>query len=119
MELGEDMGSYEWETALKHLVKVFVKKRPGRAREAYLGRDLVFWIDALSWKECGYREEWKDWLDQLRSVNLSGEMKHARPFVSHPQVVTVFLALCLVHEGNVTEEKTTFSLKSFVFYAET
>ncbi|KAG2017341.1 hypothetical protein CC2G_006856 [Coprinopsis cinerea AmutBmut pab1-1] len=74
MELGEDMGSYEWETALKHLVKVFVKKRPGRAREAYLGRDLVFWIDALSWKECGYREEWKDWLDQLRSVNVRFEL---------------------------------------------
>ncbi|EAU84970.1 hypothetical protein CC1G_04066 [Coprinopsis cinerea okayama7 len=74
MELGEDMGSYEWETALKHLVKVFVKKRPGRAREAFRGRDLVIWIEASSWEECGYREEWNEWLALLRSVNVRFEL---------------------------------------------
>ncbi|KAG2017344.1 hypothetical protein CC2G_006859 [Coprinopsis cinerea AmutBmut pab1-1] len=61
---------FGWEVTIKHLVKVFVKKRPGRARDAFRGRDLVIWIKVSSWQQFhGYSKEWHDWLDQLRSVN--------------------------------------------------
>ncbi|EAU84971.1 hypothetical protein CC1G_04067 [Coprinopsis cinerea okayama7 len=67
--------AYVWEGIIRHLMRVFVKKRPGRAREAFRARDLVIWIKVSSWEgRYGYRDEWKDWLDQLRSVNVRFEL---------------------------------------------
>ncbi|EAU81193.1 hypothetical protein CC1G_11275 [Coprinopsis cinerea okayama7 len=87
--LYESVSGCQWSYILKHLVKVFVKKRPGRAREAFRGRDLVIWIPLELWERflqpaemcsvcghlgCGYRELWKERLDQLRSVNVRIEV---------------------------------------------